>query len=145
MQRYLEDEVSFSNFFVPYHFAIVFCDSNQAFIDQWPWTKAYYTVMYKCTTGFPVASSEKSPWLFHAAFPWLRDTYFTLKCWAQRGEKILAEKVHWNQVWNLVHFSQSKIPWLSLTLNKIPWLSLTFQKNIFSLILPDAGNPGTNW
>ncbi len=58
-------------------------------------------------------------------FPWLRGTYFTLKCRVQRGEKILAniwfeEKVHLNQGWNLVRLSHSKIPQFSLTLNKIP-------------------------
>ena len=60
-----------------------------------------------------------------------------------RREKILAmiwfqEKMHWIQGWNLVHLSQSKIPWLSLTLNQIPWLSRT---KFFSLTFPDAVNP----
>ena len=61
-------------------------------------------------------------------FSWVRGTYFTLKCRGQWGDKILAniwfaEKVHLNHGWNLVYFSQRKIPWLSLTLNKIPWLA----------------------
>ncbi len=37
-----------------------------------------------------------------------------------------------------LHLSQSKISWLSLTLNKIPWLS---RRKDFSLIFPAAGNP----
>ncbi len=73
-------------------------------------------------------------------FPWLQGTYFTLKCRAQPGNKIqahiwFAEKVHLNHGWNLVHFSQSKIPWLSLTLNKIPWLSRRNFFPWFSLML----------
>ncbi len=97
-------------------------------------------------SGFPAASSEKNPWLsdfYMQLFPdylWLQGTYFTLKCWAQRGSKILeniwfAEKVHLNHGWNLVHSSQSKIPWLSLTLNKIPWLSRRKFFPWFSLML----------
>ncbi len=49
-------------------------------------------------------------------------------------------------IWtNLVHLSQIKIPWLSLTLDKkilkfpdFPWLS---RKKYFSLIFPDGRNP----
>ena len=48
------------------------------------------------------------------------------------GKHLICGKMNLNQSWNLVHFSQSKIPWLSLTVNKIPWLS----RRIFSLILP---------
>ncbi len=95
-------------------------------------------------SGFPAASSETIPWLFYVAFPWLWGSYLISKCQAQGGEKILAkiwfeEKMHLKHNWNLVHLNQSKIPWLSLTLNKIPWLP---RKKFLSLILPDAGNPG---
>ncbi len=43
--------------------------------------------------------------------------------WKNPGKHLICRKSDLNLGWNLVHFSQSKIPWLSLTLNKIPWLS----------------------
>ena len=46
--------------------------------------------------------------------------------------KHIAFKNTSRNIWqNLVHLSQIKIPWLSLTLDKKYWNSLTFQKKIF--------------
>ena len=91
----------------------------------------------------PSSQLRKNPWL-SLIFPWrfsltLRCLfYFKMLSAARRknaGKHLICRKSYLDQGWNLVHFSQSKIPWLSLTLNKIPWLSLTFQKKI---VFPDS-------
>ncbi len=105
-------------------------------------------VVRETYSGFPAASSETIPWLsltFLCSFSLTLWYIFDFKCRVQLGEKILEniwfeEKVHLNHSWNLVHLSQTKIPWLSPTLNKFPWLSRRNFFPWFSLIFPDVGN-----
>ncbi len=64
-------------------------------------------------------------------------SYMDAKKKKNHGKHLVWGKGVFNQGWNLVHLTQSDIPWLSLTLNEIPWLS---RKQHFSLIFPDAWN-----
>ena len=65
---------------------------------------------------------------------------FYLKCRVQQGKKNLGniwfeQKVPLNQGWNLVHLSQNKIPWLSLTLDKKKYFIPQLKKKKNSLML----------
>ncbi len=81
------------------------------------------------------------PWLFDAAFPWLKGIYFILKCRAQRGEKILAtsgltKKCIWNRVeiwFTSVRAKFLDFPWL---LTKFPYFP---EGNFFPWFSPMLG------
>ena len=88
-----------------------------------------------------------STWLF-PDFPSLYRLYFIKmlsaarqeKSWQTSGLRISAFKSGLKLSSPPKPLSQSKIPWLSLTLHKIPWRS---RRNFFSLTFPEAWNPDT--